>query len=99
KKAESLQPDLIILDFMLPGMGGYEVLRELQASGNGRIPIFVITGRHLDRKSVEMVRLEPNVKEFIEKPLRPAVLATTLHTLLKTRPPGFGGAQASPRSA
>lgn len=87
RKAQALNPDLIILDFMLPGMGGYEVLRELQASGNGGIPIIVITGRHMDRKNIEMVRQESNVREFMEKPLRPAVLATTLHNLLKTRPP------------
>jgi two-component system response regulator AdeR len=87
RKAEALMPDLIILDFMLPGMGGYEVVRELQSSGNGGIPIIVITGRHMDRKAVEMVKLEPNVREFMEKPLRPAVLAATLHAVLKTRPP------------
>jgi len=86
-KARALNPDLLILDFMLPGLGGYEVLRELQASGNGDIPVIVITGRHMDRKNIDMVRLESNVKEFMEKPLRPAVLATTIHSLLKTRPP------------
>jgi DNA-binding response OmpR family regulator len=90
RKASALNPDLMILDFMLPGMGGYEVLRELQASGKGSIPIIVITGRHMDRKNIEMVRQESNVKEFMEKPLRPAVLATTIHTLLKTRPPDLG---------
>lgn len=87
RKVDALQPDLVILDFMLPGMGGYEVLRELQATGNGQIPIIVITGRHMDRKQVEMVRLEHNVREFMEKPLRPAIMATTIHNILKTRPP------------
>lgn len=87
KKSQALRPDLVILDFMLPGMGGYEVLRELQASGNGDIPIIVITGRHLDRKNIEMVRQESNVREFMEKPLRPAALAATIHNILRTRPP------------
>jgi two-component system response regulator AdeR len=87
QKARALNPDLLILDFMLPGLGGYEVLRELQASGNGNIPIIVITGRHMDRKNIEIVRLEPNVKEFMEKPLRPAVLGSTIHNILRTRPP------------
>ena len=87
RKAQALLPDLIILDFMLPGIGGYEVVRELQASGNGGIPVIVVTGRHMDRKNIEMVRLESNVKEFMEKPLRPAVLAATLHIVLKTRAP------------
>lgn len=92
RKAEALQPDLLILDFMLPGMGGYEVLRELQASGNGSIPVIVITGRHMDRKNIEMVKMEHNVKEFMEKPLRPAIMAATIHNLLKTRPPDINRA-------
>lgn len=97
RKVEVLTPDLIILDFMLPGMGGYEVLRELQAQGNGSIPVIVVTGRHLDRKSIEMVRLESNVKEFMEKPLRPAVLASTLHSILQTRPPDINRAPGANR--
>ena len=96
-KARALNPDLLILDFMLPGLGGYEVLRELQASGNGDIPIIVITGRHMDRKNIEVVRLEPNVKEFMEKPLRPAVLGVTIHKILKTRPPDVNRAPGRDR--
>jgi DNA-binding response OmpR family regulator len=97
RKADALSPDLIILDFMLPGLGGYEVVRELQASGNGRIPVIMVTGRHMDKKNVEMVRLESNVKDFMEKPLRPAVLATVLHSVLKTRPPDINRAPGTNR--
>lgn len=92
RKADALSPDLIILDFMLPGLGGYEVLRELQAAGAGSIPVIVVTGRHMDSKNVEMVRMEHNVKEFMEKPLRPAVMAAALHAILKTRPPDINRA-------
>lgn len=97
RKAEALNPDLIILDLMLPGMGGYEVIRALQASGNGGIPIIVVTGRVVDRKQIEMIRLESNVKDFMAKPLRTAVLASTLHTVLKTRPPDINRAPGSGR--
>lgn len=92
KKANAMMPDLIILDFMLPGLAGYEVLRELQAAGNGNIPVIVMTGRNVDRKTVELVRHESNVKEFMQKPLRPAILAATLHNVLKTRPPDINRA-------
>jgi DNA-binding response OmpR family regulator len=97
RKIEALTPDLVVLDFMLPGMGGYEVLRELQASGSGGIPVIVITGRHMDRKNVDMVKLESNVKEFMEKPLRPAIMAATLHNILKTRPPDINRAPGANR--
>ena len=86
RKAYALGPDFVILDFMLPGVGGYEVIRELQAAGAGAIPVIVITGRHIDRKTIDMVLLESNVKDFMEKPLRPAVLAARIHSILKTRP-------------
>lgn len=92
RKVAALNPDLIVLDFMLPGMGGYEALRELQARGAGDVPIIVVTGRVMDGQSVDLVRQEPNVKEFLQKPVRPANLALALHRILGTqpgsRPPG-----------
>lgn len=87
QKAQSLSPDLIILDFMLPGMGGFEVVKELQGGETVRIPILVVTGRHLDRQSIEMVKHETNVRDFMEKPIKPVFLASALHKLLRTRPP------------
>jgi CheY-like chemotaxis protein len=86
RKAQALNPDILILDMLLPGMGGYEVLRQLQACGCGDIPIIVVTGRALDAKGVDLLRHEPNVKEFMAKPIRPAVLASMIHRLLRTRP-------------
>lgn len=87
RKVEALSPSMIILDFMLPGMGGYEVVKELQ-SGDGRnIPILVITGRKVDPQTVDMIRQEPNVRDYIEKPIRPAKIMSQIHSVLKTRPP------------
>lgn len=85
-KVEARDPDAIVLDFMLPGMGGYEVLRELQSRGHGHIPIIVVTGRAMDAKSIEMVRQEQNVKEFLQKPVRPIMLNVALHRVLGTAP-------------
>ncbi|HAH08259.1 MAG TPA: hypothetical protein DCM05_17325 [Elusimicrobia bacterium] len=87
RKAEALNPDAIILDFMLPGLGGFEVLKSLQMGDARGIPVLIITGRRIDRQTVEMVRQESNVREFIEKPIKPAILSSILHRLLKTQPP------------
>ena len=87
-KVAARDPDAIVLDFMLPGMGGYEVLRELQSRGHIHIPIIVVTGRAMDVKSVEMVRHEQNVKDFLQKPVRPAMLTAALHRILGTAPGG-----------
>ncbi|HBL18394.1 MAG: hypothetical protein A2X36_14510 [Elusimicrobia bacterium GWA2_69_24] len=87
RKVEAVTPDLIILDFMLPGMGGFEVVKELQMGDARGTPIVVITGRRIDRQTVEMIRQEANVREYLEKPVRPAMLGALLHRLLQTRPP------------
>ena len=85
-KAKSLRPDIILLDLMLPKYGGFEILRELQCDDTINIPIVIITGRYTDRSTSEMIKQEPNVKDFIEKPVNPHVLCSLLHALLKTRP-------------
>jgi CheY-like chemotaxis protein len=85
RKAQALTPDALILDMMLPGLGGYEVLRQLQSVGCGDIPIIVVTGRLMDPAGIELIRQESNVKMFMAKPVRPAVLTAALHRILKTQ--------------
>ena len=87
RKVEALNPDLLVLDFMLPGMGGFEVLKQMQMGDSRSIPVLVITGRRIDRQTVEMVMQESNVREFIEKPIKPAILTAMIHRILSTRPP------------
>jgi two-component system phosphate regulon response regulator PhoB len=97
-KVEALRPDLILLDFMIPGMGGYEVLRELQSRGHGGIPIVIVTGRMMGEQGLALLRQESNVKEVLQKPFKTGVIAVSLHRVLGTTPPrsprhdGAGGA-------
>jgi len=85
-KARSANPDLILLDLMLPKFGGFEILRELQSDETSGIPIVVITGRYTDRSTSDMIKQEPNVRDFIEKPVKPQILTALVHKLLKTQP-------------
>ncbi len=85
-KARSVNPDIILLDLMLPKYGGFEILRELQTDETSGIPIVIITGRYTDRSTSEMIKQEPNVREFIEKPVKPQILTSLLHKLLRTQP-------------
>lgn len=85
QKVERSRPDLILLDLMMPRYGGFEVLRQLQGSDLSRIPIVIITGRYTDRSTADMIRQESNVVDFLEKPLKPAILVATLSRLLKPR--------------
>lgn len=78
-------PDLILLDLMMPRFAGYEVVRRLQQGPTAKIPILVMSGRYKDKKTTDMVKAEPNVLEFLEKPVSPAILAETVHKTLNTK--------------
>jgi CheY-like chemotaxis protein len=86
KHVEALTPDVILLDLMLPSMGGYEIVRELQARGSGDVPVIIVTARSMDAKAAGSLTQEPNVRELISKPPQPAKLAARLHSLLGTTP-------------
>ena len=85
-KIRAKAPDLIITDLRMPKEGGYELLRSLQASGNGRIPVIVVTASKLDQSTIEMIRGEGNVVEFVVKPIPRALFIKTMHRHLKTAP-------------
>ncbi|MDO8806127.1 MAG: response regulator [Elusimicrobiota bacterium] len=85
-KARLLRPGLILLDPMLPKSGGIEILRKLQEDDTTGIPVVIVSGRRLDRDTLETLKREPNVEDFVDKLVRPEVLAALLHDLLKTRP-------------
>ena len=84
EKLAARPPDLIVTDLMMPGQSGYEFLRSLQAAGNGRIPVFVVTGSILDASTVALIRQEANVAEFIAKPVNMGQLVAALHLHLRT---------------
>src|SRR5208282_4417830 len=61
-KAQTLRPSLIILDFMLPGLSGLELIHQLQVEETVGIPIIAITGRRIDQKNIQLIRQEPNIR-------------------------------------
>ena len=86
EKAKLLYPALIILDLILPKNSGFEILRDLRAGDTRDIPVVLISGRSMDQSTLETLKRETSVKEFLEKPVKAQVLASLLHSLLKTRP-------------
>ena len=49
------------------------------------IPVIIVTGHYLDHSTRALIRREPNVREFMEKPVRISALSTALHNTLRTR--------------
>ncbi len=67
KAAEAL-PDLILMDVMMPGVSGIEMLRQLSAEPETRaIPVIVLTGSNLDKGMPDLFRQEGNIKQFLSK--------------------------------
>ena len=67
-KARLIKPDIILLDVMMPDMGGIEVVRALQTEDDTRpIPVLVITGTFFDKNMSELFRQESNCREFMSK--------------------------------
>ena len=80
---ESALPDLLILDFSLPKVDGWEVLRRLRAATRTRaLPVLVITGVDVERGD-EAIAAGAN--EFLTKPFSMAVLKSTVRRLLEHR--------------
>lgn len=68
-KAAVFKPHLIVLDLMMPGLNGFEVLRRLHSEGLQGVPVIVITG-YSDQANEGLVSKEPNVVAFCTKPLK-----------------------------
>ena len=83
--------DLAILDVMMPGMDGFEVLREVreQEAGDNHLPVMLLTARAEDADQVR--GLEGGADDYVTKPFSPIVLAARVRTLLKRE-----GRSASP---
>ncbi len=79
KQNSYLHVDLVILDLMLPGKGGYSIIREIQGEGYKNTPCFVITARELDPDAMDMIQNESNVVEVWKKPIYPKQFQKKVH--------------------
>ncbi|MGC8519374.1 MAG: response regulator transcription factor [Steroidobacteraceae bacterium] len=71
--------DLVVLDVMLPGLSGFEVLRRLRATS--RVPVLMLTarGEEIDR----VVGLEMGADDYLAKPFSPRELVARIRAVLR----------------
>ena len=90
KQLFASRPDAVVLDLMLPGRSGLEVLREVREEPSTRdLPVVVLTAR-----SAEMDKLlgfEHGADDYLTKPFSPRELVARLKALLRRAQPGRPG--------
>lgn len=75
-------PDLVLADYMMPGMNGAELLRELRAIDEG-VPVILMSGAADMRSAVHA--LKENAFDFLRKPVDSRDLMETLNAALERR--------------
>jgi len=81
--AREWPPDLVVLDLMLPGIGGLEVCRRLRATPGGQPPVPVIMLTALGEEADRVLGLETGADDYVTKPFSPRELALRVQAVLR----------------
>ncbi|HUS53157.1 MAG TPA: phosphate regulon transcriptional regulator PhoB [Thermohalobaculum sp.] len=91
---EEETPDLAILDWMLPGVSGIEICRQIRARAETRdLPVIMITARGEEEDRVR--GLNTGADDYMTKPLSMAELTARIKAVLRRRRPALTGDAAS----
>ncbi len=88
-------PDLVILDVMLPGKDGFEVCRAVREKYNGVIVMLTARDEDLD----QILGLELGADDYIAKPVQPRLLLARIKALLRRAPGTVSTTEENPESA
>jgi len=79
--ASERRPDLVVLDLMLPKIGGLEVMRRLRENDASRLPIILLTAK--GDESDRIVGLRLGADDYVVKPFSPAELVARVDAVLR----------------
>jgi DNA-binding response OmpR family regulator len=74
-------PDLLVLDKVMPGLNGFEVIRALRQRTHVRVPVVMLTEETAEEDVLEGLSL--SVAEYIPKPFSPEELSTRVRRALR----------------
>jgi len=80
KQVDSYQPDLVLLDYLMPDMNGLEVLKEIRKREDD-IPVIMLTAHGTIERAVEAMK--EGAYDFIPKPFEPDHIALTVRKALE----------------
>ncbi len=84
KLARNEKPDLVVLDLMLPGIGGLDVCRYLKSEqATAHIPIIMLTAKGEESDIVK--GLEMGADDYVTKPFSPKVLMARLNSVIRRK--------------
>ncbi len=85
QKIEQLQPDLVLLDLMMPEMDGWEVYQKMKASTEMRhIPVIVVTAKVQNIDRVLGLHIA-GVDDYITKPFSPQDLVNSVERVINLK--------------
>ncbi|MBL8094162.1 MAG: response regulator transcription factor [Anaerolineales bacterium] len=91
-QAQSARPDVIVLDWLMPGLQGVEVARRLHAAGAARGPaILMLTAK--DAIEDRVAGLDSGADDYLVKPFAPAEFLARIRALLRRKDPAGAGDQ------
>ncbi len=79
--AASRRPDLVVLDIMLPGLDGLDVMRRLQEDADERVPVILLTAK--GEESDRLVGLRRGADDYVVKPFSPRELVARVDAVLR----------------
>lgn len=83
-KVESFNPDIILLDIMMPGMNGLEVCRLLKSDvETSHIPVVFLTAK--ENEIDEILGLELGADDYIQKPISPRKVLARIKAVLRRK--------------
>src|SRR5436190_3565185 len=94
ERARAWQPDLVLLDLMLPGTSGLEVCRRLRTSEAASVPIIMLTARGEERERIFGLRL--GADDYIVKPFSPREVAARVASVLRRTNGSLGASGDEP---
>ncbi len=79
--AGASRPDLVVLDLMLPRIGGLDVMRRLREQDRDRLPIILLTAK--GEESDRIIGLRLGADDYVVKPFSPAELVARIDAVLR----------------
>jgi len=84
RNIQTTAPDIVILDIMLPGKNGLEVLKDIRREST--VPVIMLTARGEDADRI--VGLELGADDYLPKPFNPRELLARVNAVIRRAPPG-----------